>query len=49
MGKMNINNNKPCIVCMNGSEANIILNSDTDNYWQYNGAWVHLRRGQKMF
>lgn len=46
---MCINNNKPCIVCVNDNEAKMILDSDTDDYWKENGVWIHLKKGQKMF
>ncbi|CAF2216573.1 unnamed protein product, partial [Rotaria magnacalcarata] len=49
MGKMDVKNNKPCIVCINDDEGERILYSDTDDYWKENGVWIHLRRGQKMF
>ena len=49
MGKMDVKNNKPCIVCINDDEGERILCSDTDDYWKENGVWIHLRRGQKMF
>ena len=46
---MEIDNNKPCIVCVNDNEANVILAKDTDHYWRENGVWIHLKRGEKMF
>ncbi|CAF4182638.1 unnamed protein product, partial [Adineta steineri] len=49
MGKLRIDNNKPCIVCINNHEANIILTCAEADYWRENGVWVHLRQGQKMF
>ncbi|CAM4961641.1 unnamed protein product [Rotaria socialis] len=33
MTKIELDNNKPCIACVNDKEGDIILNSDTDNYW----------------
>ncbi|CAM2730157.1 unnamed protein product, partial [Rotaria socialis] len=49
MSKMNVKNNKPCIVCINDDEGERILHSDTGDYWKENGVWIPLRRGQKMF
>ncbi|CAF4924819.1 unnamed protein product, partial [Rotaria magnacalcarata] len=36
MTKIELDNNKPCIVCVNDKEGDIILSSDTDNYWKTN-------------
>ncbi len=49
MTKISINNNKPCIVCINDNEGKIIMDSDTDDYWKENGVWIYLKKGQKMF
>lgn len=37
MTKVSINNNKPCTACINNSEGEIILETDTDDYWKENG------------
>ncbi|CAF4556294.1 unnamed protein product, partial [Rotaria socialis] len=41
MTKIELDNNKPCIVCVNDKEGDIIYNSDTDNYWKANGVRIH--------